>query len=186
MRDFIKLPLILFAVALIAGALLGITNSLTREPIKRQHEFALKSAREELFENCEFTEIKDSPVFGEYENVQKVYEAKKEGSVAGYIITLTKEGYGGDILLNFGVTSEGMLTGVIVGTNSETPGLGAKASETKFAGQFSGKKGIVLVKGESKAENEVSAITAATITSTAVTDGANQAIEVTSMLMGGK
>ncbi len=73
-----------------------------------------------------------------------------------------------------------------MGTNSETPGLGAKAGEPEFAGQFPGKGKITLVKGDAVAEDEVSAITAATITSTAVVDGANQAIEITSELMGGQ
>jgi electron transport complex protein RnfG len=185
MRDFIKLPLILFIVALIAGALLGVTNALTKEPIERQNELALKKAREDLFEDSEFAEITEHAVFDEYENLQKVYEAKKDGKVIGYIITLTVKGYGGDILLNVGVTTEGNSTGVIVGTNSETPGLGAKASEEEFSSQFAGKKDIVLVKGEATAENEVSAITAATITSQAVTDGANQAAEISSKIMGG-
>ena len=185
MREFIKLPLILFAIALIAGALLGITYSLTKEPIAMQHELALKSAREELFAGSEFSEFEDSAVLEKYDNVQKIYKAKKGGKTAGYIITLTKDGYGGAILINVGVTGDGVITGVIVGTNSETPGLGAKASETKFSGQFAGKKKVALVKGEAAADDEVSAITAATITSTAIVDGANQAIEITSEIMGG-
>lgn len=186
MREFIKLPLLLFAIALIAGALLGITYALTKEPIEMQHELALKNAREELFEDSEFEEIKESPVFQEYDNIQKIYEAKKGGKTAGYIITLTTDGYGGEILFNVGVTTDGIITGLIVGTNSETPGLGAKASETEFSGQFAGKKSVTLVKGDAVAEDEVSAITAATITSTALVDGVNQAIEITSEIMGGK
>lgn len=186
MREFIKLPLILFAIALIAGALLGITNALTKEPIEKQHELALKSAREELFEDSEFSEMESSSVLEKYGNVQKIYQAKKGGKTAGYIITLTKDGYGGAILMNVGVTSEGVITGVIVGTNSETPGLGAKASEKEFSGQFAGKKKVALVKGAASAEDEVSAITAATITSTAIVDGANEALEITSEIMGGK
>jgi len=185
MRDFIKLPLILFAVAMIAGALLGVTNALTREPIRMQHEFALKSAREELFKDSEFIEMEDSFVFDEYENIKKIYEVKKDNAIAGYIVMLTKTGYAGDILMNVGVTSEGIITGVVVGTNSETPGLGAKASETEFSGQFAGKSEVELVKGIAEGENEVSAITAATITSQAIVDGANQAIEVSSKIMGG-
>lgn len=185
MRDFIKLPLMLFAIALIAGALLGITYSLTKEPIEMQHELALKSAREALFPDSEFVELEGASVLNKYDNVKKIYEARKGGKTVGYVITLTKDGYGGEILFNVGVTSEGVITDVKVGTNSETPGLGAKASEKEFSGQFAGKKSVTLVKGEAKAEDEVSAITAATITSTAIVDGVNQALEITSELVGG-
>ena len=183
MRDFIKLPLILFLVAVIAGSVLGITNYLTKEPIKYQHELALKSAREELFEDCEFEELDDIALQSGNENVVTVFQAKKNGELTGHVITMTKTGYGGDIVLNFGVTTEGILTGVIVGTNSETPGLGAKASEIEFAGQFPGKSNMELVKGKASSENEVSAITAATITSQAIVDGANQAIVVSDLVM---
>lgn len=187
MRDFIKLPLILFAVALIAGALLGVTNALTKEPIKKQHELALSNAREALFEGCEFTEISDTPVLAKNENVQNLYEATRDSETVGYIVTLTKDGYGGAVLFNVGVTTEGDITGVIVGTNSETPGLGAKASEEEFSGQFKGKNGkVALVKGEATADNEISAITAATITSQAITDGVNQAIDIATEIVGGR
>lgn len=186
MRDFIKLPLMLFLIALIAGALLGVTNALTKEPIQRQNELALENARIQLFANNEFSEVADSPLIVDYENVQKIYMAKSGGQISGYIITLTTKGYGGDVLINVGVTTDGKLTGLIVGTNSETPGLGAKASEIKFSGQFAGKSNIELVKGEAVADNEVSAITAATITSQAIVDGVNQAIEISSKVVGGK
>ena len=183
MRDFIKLPIILFLVALIAGALLGLTNYYTKEPIKMQHELAQKSAREELFEGCEFVEVENLSLSGDHENIISVFQACKGDDIKGHVVTMNKTGYGGDILLNYGVNAEGFLTGVIVGTNSETPGLGAKASETEFAGQFPGKTDIVLVKGAASDDNEVSAITAATITSQAIVDGANQAIEVAGLVM---
>lgn len=186
MREFIKLPLILFLVAMVAGALLGVTNELTKEPIRMQNELALKNARDELFVDSEFIEISDSPLFVEYENVQKIYKANKGGQLAGYIITLTTKGFAGDVLISVGVNIDGKYTGLIVGTNSETPGLGAKASENEFSGQFAGKKDILLVKGEASNDNEVSAITAATITSQAIVDGATQAVEISSKIVGGK
>ena len=183
MRDFIKLPLILFLVALIAGMILGATNYLTKEPIKRQHELALSSAREELFPSSDFIELEDLSLLQEHDNIKTIYQAYKDNILVGHIITMEKTGYGGAILLNYGITTDGIITGFIVGTNSETPGLGAKASETEFAGQFAGKKNITLVKGLTSSEDEVSAITAATITSQALVDGANQAIIVSDLVM---
>ena len=63
---------------------------------------------------------------------------------------------------------------------SETPGLGAKANESEFKSQFKDKSAskLSLVKGKISSENEVSAISGATITSSAVTNGVNSAIEV--------
>jgi electron transport complex protein RnfG len=186
MRESIKLPLTLTLIAVAAGLILGITNYLTKEPIKMQHELALKSAREELFSSCEFTELTDINLPEGNENVHTVYEAFKGNELQGHIITLDKTGYGGAIIINVGVTKEGVITGVIVGSNSETPGLGAKASDEKFSGQFENKKSVKLVKGQATGEDEISARSAATITSQALVDGANQAIEVSRTLMESK
>ncbi|MCK5129165.1 MAG: RnfABCDGE type electron transport complex subunit G [Clostridiales bacterium] len=183
MRDFIKLPLVLFLVALIAGMILGVTNYLTKEPIRMQHEMALRNAREELFPDSEFITLEELSLSEENDNVIAVYESQKDGILVGYIVTMEKTGYAGAILLNYGITIDGMITGVNVGTNSETPGLGAKASDVEFTGQFIGKKNVTLVKGTAIADDEISAITAATITSQAVVDGVNQAIVVSDLVM---
>lgn len=186
MRESIKLPLTLTLIAVVAGLILGLTNYLTKEPIRMVHELALKSAREELFENCEFNEITDVTLPKGNDNVGMVYEAFKGDKLQGHIVTLDKIGYGGAITINVGVTTEGVITGVIVGSNSETPGLGAKASDEKFSGQFREKKSVKLVKGPASGDDEISAISAATITSQALVDGANQAIEVSGVLMESK
>jgi electron transport complex protein RnfG len=183
MRESIKLPLTLTIIAVVAGLILGLTNYLTKDAIQMQHEMALKSAREELFSNCEFKEIKNVTFSQDDDNVHTVYEAFKGKELQGHIVTLDKTGYGGAITINVGVTKEGIITGVIVGSNSETPGLGAKASDEKFSGQFINKKSVKLVKGSATGDDEISAISAATITSQALVDGANQAIEVSRTIM---
>ncbi len=185
MRDTIKLPLTLFLVTLTAGLILGAASYLTKEPIAQQHELALKKAREELFKDSKFSELEDYILPEEHSNIITIYEADKNGKLAGHIITMTKVGYAGEITINVGVSIDGVIKGVIVGINSETPGLGAKASEVEFSGQFAGKKNIKLVKGAISSDDEISAITAATITSQALVDGANQAIIVSDLIMGG-
>ena len=60
---------------------------------------------------------------------------------------------------------------------SETPGLGANCVREDFKAQFAGKKlGISVVKRNAK-DNEIDAISSATITSKAVTKGVNDALE---------
>ena len=72
----------------------------------------------------------------------------------------------------------GSFTGVRIGTHSETPGLGARAAEEKFYGQFTGKSGTLsVIKTGEAGDSEINAITAATITSTAVTNAVNEALD---------
>ena len=93
----------------------------------------------------------------------------------GYTFKIAPKGYGGEIELTVGISFEGKVTGLTVGTNSETPGLGAKAqSDKNWITQFAGQPadGSLAV---SKDGGTINAITGATITSRAVTDGVNTA-----------
>ena len=58
----------------------------------------------------------------------------------GYLINATSnDGYNGTIQISVGITNEGALTGIGFLTLAETPGLGMKADEPDFKGQFTGK-----------------------------------------------
>lgn len=49
------------------------------------------------------------------------------------------EGYGGDINFSMGVSMDGTVTGVEMLSLSETAGLGMRAKDEEFKGQFAGK-----------------------------------------------
>ncbi len=78
-----------------------------------------------------------------------------------------------------GVTNKGTVRAINILSHSETPGLGAKSTEPEFYGQFENRAKLPLkvVKGTAEAEDEISAISGATITSNAVTSGVNAAVE---------
>ncbi|MBP3702842.1 MAG: RnfABCDGE type electron transport complex subunit G [Lachnospiraceae bacterium] len=186
--------LAIFAITLVAGLLLGGVYMLTKEPIEKavleaktaSYKIVMPEAgsfdtSEELSaklkaaktDGCEFNEI--------------VVAKAEDGSEMGYAVLVTsKEGYGGDIQFSIGVDKEGTITGVEVISMSETAGLGAKCTEDEFKGQFKGIKGneVKLVKGEAGGENEISAISGATITSTAITKAANEVLRFISGLKG--
>ncbi|HOY64881.1 MAG TPA: FMN-binding protein, partial [bacterium] len=70
------------------------------------------------------------------------------------------------------------VTGIKILNMQETPGLGAKAGDLAFSGQFKGKTGEQLYLSDKDIKKgEIDAITASTITSKAVTDGVRQAVE---------
>ena len=79
-----------------------------------------------------------------------------------------------------GIKSDGTIVGINIGNMSETPGLGAKSKEESFYGQYVQKPATELsvVKGGAAGETEIQAISGATITSDAVTNGVNTAVEV--------
>lgn len=109
-----------------------------------------------------------------------VFEAKTEGKLAGWVAKTTGQGYADKIemLIGFDPQVE-KITGLFVLDQKETPGLGNKIVTDDWRRQFLEKstgQALTAVKGNATAGNEIDAITGATISSKAVTDIINTAV----------
>ena len=187
MRDYIKLAGILFLVCAIAAVLLGYTNEITYDKIQEQLVISSNEARKAVLPGADAFEQLDDSTFStikanaKYNLVTEVYTAKSGGNIIGYAVKAAPKGYGGAVDVVVGVTADGNIQGVKVGNNNETPGLGKNAATPKFQEQFNGKvwdNPINVIKSGTPKDNEIAAISGATITSKAVTSGVNQALEV--------
>lgn len=112
-------------------------------------------------------------------SVNACQEAKDaSGTVLGYVLTVTThEGYGGDIQFTVGVRNDGTLNGISLLSISETAGLGMQAGDV-LVPQFADKNAYpyVYTKTGATADNEIDAISGATITTNAVTNGVNAGV----------
>ena len=110
--------------------------------------------------------------------IKEVNRGSANGETVGYNITVTPKGYGGLIEMVVGISDEGRLTDIKILSHTETPGLGAKAADPAFSGQFHEKivEKIVVTTTPPAADNEIQAISGATITSKAVASGVNAAL----------
>ena len=193
MKGIIKDAVILFIITLIAGVCLGAVHEITLEPIAQAQEKARTATYQEVYpeavsfgENAELTQAIAASAqeiasqgFGNVtvDSVQEALDAS--GNVIGYLITSTStEGYGGSIQIAVGLTGEGTLTGVGFLSISETAGLGMNAQKPEFKDQFSGKTAqtFEVTKTGAMADNQINAISGATITSKAVTGAVNAAV----------
>lgn len=185
-KESIKNTISLMLITLIAGLLLGAVYEITKEPIAKENQRAKEEAYKAVFADAgSFEEINLDT-----DQVQKeldsqgldasINEAMKvldgSGQQLGYVLTVTDhEGYGGDIQFAMGVQSDGTLNGISFLSISETAGLGMKAKEDSFRKQFEGKNvdQIVYTKNGASADDEIDALSGATITTNAVTNGVN-------------
>ena len=97
----------------------------------------------------------------------------------GYVMTITSsEAYGGELQLALGIRMDGTVNRISFLSLSETIGLGMEAKKPAFYEQFSGKQvdAFVYTKSGAVAENEIDALSGATITSNAVTNAVNAGI----------
>lgn len=189
MNKIMKDTLILTLITLVAGLLLGLVYEITKEPIAKQQELtkqeSYKSVFADAFEFSRFDvnidEINEKlSVSGMADSVDEILEAIDEnGENIGYVMKITSsEGYGGTISFVFGIKSDGMVNGIEYLSISETAGLGMKAKDAAFKDQFNNKnvETFVVTKSIAAADNEIDAISGATITSNAVTNGVNAGI----------
>lgn len=170
----------LFLVTAITGLILGLVEYGTRDAIEQTRMSDRADAlRNVMPEADSFRPIKLTGETGAGDvQVTGVDEALKDSANAGWCVMVSSKGYGGPVSLVVGILPDGVISGMRILTHSETPGLGARSTEPEFYGQFDGKTGLPLkvVKGAAE-DGEISAISGATITSTAVVNGVNAAGE---------
>ncbi|WP_461206979.1 RnfABCDGE type electron transport complex subunit G [Clostridium sp. DL1XJH146] len=187
--SILRLGLILFIVTAVAGTVLGGVHKITAEPIAIQAIKTNNEAMQEVLPSAEEFSLLDIEI-PEDSMIQEVNEGQAAGEIAGYSIKVITAGYGGDVTLIVGISAEGTIQGMKILEHSETPGLGANAEKDEFRVQYNDKsveEELTVVKTEPVNDNEIQALTGATITSKAVTTGVNAAIEFyNSELKGGK
>jgi len=152
-------------------------------PVEETEEEKEARFMSELFADAdEFTPIDEGlleSIIAENIFVREIFEAKAGGEVIGYIFKTISGGYGGELPVMTGISLDGTITGIRVGANSETPGLGTKIEEPDFQDSFVGKateEELVAVPSPA-AENEVQLISGATVSTDGVLYGVNGARE---------
>lgn len=192
MKEIIKNGLILFAITVIAGSLLGLTYEVTKQPIVDAQNEKTSEALQHIFPDHTFgvdmlTVSED--LIDIYPFITGYYDVYDGTTLVGYAFKMvTPEGYGGDIELLVGVHKDGYITGVDIIKHAETPGLGAKASEPEFKDQFIDKAltELTVVKTSPAEDHDIQAISAATISSRAITVAVNQAVDYYNDVLAGE
>lgn len=187
----IKDALILFAITLVAGLGLGAVYGITKEPIAQANYNIQQEAYRTVFPDA--SEFEDLPDFDAEKASEIVKEAGypddtiegcvqavgEDGSLLGYVISATDpNSYGGDVTLSVGVTLDGIVNGYSITTINDTAGLGMKAKEDAFSSQYANKQvdAFTVTKTGATSEDQIDAISGATITSNAVTNAVNASL----------
>lgn len=188
MREIVKLGIILLIICTIAAIALALTYDSTLDQILAQRKAINEQARKEVLPYAqEFKPIDEdilSQVISENDTIREIYAGYKDGNVIGFAVKATPQGYGGEVEVITGINFDGKITGVRVGNHLETPGLGANATNPSFYSQYNGKNvnmELKVVKSSPK-DDEIQALSGATITSKAVTDAANYSTDAFGIL----
>ncbi len=197
MKSMIKDTLILLLITVIAGGILGLVYQVTKEPIRISNEEKTQEAFKAAFPGAEYFEEDGDFSVAEAEKVIKenypntvietsMYAFDADMNVLGYVIkVISKEGYSSNITFLVGIKLDGTINAVSLLEINESAGLGMNA-ESVLIPQFTGKKATIfeVTKTGAKKDNEVDAISGATITSDAITNGVNAAVSYFDMRYG--
>ena len=191
-KDIIYPTFLLVAICLVMSAALVGTNSLTEAKIAELNAKTMEEAKKEVlpdadsFEDIEVTqELLDAAGVTEDISLVSAYKAAND---AGYVLSTSSKGYGGQVGVMTGISSDGQLAGVKVVSQNETPGLGQKALSNDFTDQYKmaiPEGGLEVTKTGKSADNQIEAISGATITSRSVTNSVNDAIAIYNQIAGG-
>lgn len=190
---FMKDALILCAITLVSGVCLGFVYEITKGPIEQANIAAANATYREVLSTADsfstlegseakVEELNASGELSQYGNVgveSVLAGTDASGNVVGYVFnTYSNDSYGGLVSLSVGVDADGAITGVGIREISDTPGLGLKAQDAEYTDQFLGKgaEALTVIKSGAAGENEINAISGATITSEATTNAVNAAI----------
>lgn len=178
--SFKNMVIVLTAVTVIAGVLLGYVNELTKGPIAEANAKALNEAIKVVVpgfdnqptENPEAIEINGSSY--------TIYKATKGGDFIGAAVQSTANAFGGPLTILVGFDVDGNIIDYSLLSHAETPGLGSKADswfkkdgKGSIIGMNPGQSSLTV----SKDGGNVDAITASTITSRAFLNAVNNAYQ---------
>ncbi len=180
----ITIPTIVMVVIciVVTGALAG-TNLLTKAKIKQIEAEQQKESMKEVLKAEDYEEKAVSVKFEKETEKCTYYVAKNGETEVGYIYIVTEKGYGGDVKVMTAVNQDGSIKAVkVLDVSNETPGLGQNTGNEEWYSQFSGLDGgkeiTVQKSGADKNNNEINAVTGATISSSAVTRAVNKALTI--------
>lgn len=181
MKDMFKFAFVLGLVTAAAAAALGIVNRITRPRIEAQQKLALNEGLYAVLPGSQNGCI----IKWRMEETGVVYTGYAEPDTTGligYALPVESKGYSSTIRTLVGLDSSRRIIALEVLLQQETPGLGTKCEEIRpgesepwFQKQFEGVSvsQIALEQDGGK----IDAITGATITSAAITNGVRKAAD---------
>ena len=198
MNIILKNTISITVITLVAGLALGVVQDITAGPIATQQEKSKEEAYKTVFEDADTFEVysaDDGLATALADNgftaqtIDEIMIAQdSSGETLGYAFTVTdSEGYGGDIQFAMGVQNDGTLNGISILSISETAGLGMKANTDSFKDQFKNKtvEKFSYTKTGATSDDQIDAISGATITTNAMTNGVNAGLCAFQYVEGG-
>ena len=181
--------LVIAIITLLAGLALGGVYKLTEENIKEQQRRKAWESYRAVVPQAESFEEVPSDVYGQIYGTsfgratinEAVVGMDANGKIVGYAISATSsEGYDGNITISVGISPQGVVNSIEFTELHETPGKGMLAADPEFKNQFSGRNVSsfkLITGGGAASDNGIDAISGSTVSSKAIVNAVNAALD---------
>jgi electron transport complex protein RnfG len=178
--ESLKLVAVLTIICTVAGALLAVVHDVTEAPIAAAAAKEKGDAIMAVLPACDNQPVKDAITIEADGTSWSFYVAREKSQFVGAAFeAVSTKGYGGDIAIMVGVNADGTVQAIeVLLGHKETPGLGAWITGDAFRGQFAGRSIADTHWAVKKDGGDIDQITAATISSRAVTDAVKAGLAV--------
>lgn len=160
--------IVLMLIAVISGGILGSLNGATAPIIECKKQEATEIARKEVLPKAVKFNVDKKVKKGNFEFIPGYNTENKK---VGYVVSVSSNGYGGEIKFVLGVDENKKVAGLKIVDSKETPGLGAKINNLDWQKTWVGKD------KNYKFNKSVDAFAGATISPRAIHTGIKKALE---------
>ena len=192
---------ILLMITLVAGLALSAVYGMTAETIEQNKAAANKEAFMAVVPDAADFKVDDTfkTALSEHEGIygegfgsasieSAVVGTDSAGNVVGYAVTVfNADSYDGGLKLVVGISADGTVNGISFTELHDTPGMGMRCGDPEFKDQFAGvkvSKFILNKSGGSTADDEIDSVSGASVTSGAVVNAVNAALDFVSGRIG--
>lgn len=134
MTRYLRTAAVLAAICAVSAVILAVMNMVTAPAIADYENQKTLSALQEV--SCSMEIGERTEVDQDY--VSYRYELTSNGKTSGYILGLASNGYGGEMTIVASYDLDGVVMGVKLVSDSETPGVGKKAENPDYMNKFIG------------------------------------------------
>lgn len=171
-NDFVMPIVVLVLICLVVSGALAATNSVTEPIIVEGAIIRAEAARIEILPEADgFEQV------ALQEEIYGVTDCFKATNGAGYVISVSGDGYGGNgsLSLMIAISEDGKIIATKTLANGDTKGIGSRVSEAAYESQFA---------GMDKNLSGYSAITGATVSSGAYKSAVQNALAAFAQIAG--
>ncbi len=176
MKEMLKITITLIGIFVVSGIIMaGVfakTAPIMAEAQKKEKEEALKLLMPDA------DAIREAGKWDPFGKHAEYYEARKGSEAIGYLASTYGKGYSSYISILVSVDPSMTVKKISILGHGETPGLGDEIEQEYFKKRYEGKTIEQLEVVKTEGTDKISAISGATISSRAVTNGVREAVKL--------